>query len=301
MDQSSQKKSVMLDPIQVVIINASDGLSNVLKMDPDADVSKMDPDEYISKYVQPALQEQVDAHFAPAWGITAELIPHIKREDARSSINVMLGKYPQLADAWWLVLLDRPADEPDLIGVSGYHDVAPAPNMRPIAKVFVDTDRQHNRAWTKSASHELLEMLADPGMNSTVFRPTNEGVTRGQLYAYEVCDPCDADEYEIEVDGKRIQVSNFVYPAWFEWFRSKGTRCAHVKYENMEPFQLRPGGFNYVLEVPDGKEWYQTIRGWDDGSGYDIIFRTNQPVGSRRHRRILAGPWGGGRDIRVGG
>jgi hypothetical protein len=299
MEQSSQKKPVMLDPIQVVIINASDRLSDVLKRDPDADVSKMDPDEYISKYVQPALQEQVDAHFAPAWGITAELIPHIKREDARSDITVMLEKYPRLADAWWLVLLDRPTAEPKR-GVSGYHDVAPAPNRRPIAKVFVETDRNHNRAWTKSASHELLEMLADQGTNATIFRPTNEEATRGQLYAYEVCDPCDADRYEIPVDGKRIQVSNFVYPAWFEWFRSKGTRYAHVEYENMEPFQLRPGGFIYVLEVPGGNMWHEMSRGWDDGSGEDITFRLNPPVGSRRRRRVLAGPWGDA-STRLGG
>ena len=97
--------------------------------------------------------------------------------------------------------------------------MSPQSDKKPIAKVFVDTDRQSGRAWTISASHELLEMLVDPGMNLTVLRPTDEMATTGQLYAYEVCDPCDADEYVIQIHEKRIQVSNFVYPAWFEWFQ----------------------------------------------------------------------------------
>ena len=42
-----------------------------------------------------------------------------------------------------------------------------------------------------------------------------------QLYAYEVCDPCEDDSLGYHIDN--ILLSDFVYPAWFEGFRTESS------------------------------------------------------------------------------
>ena len=64
--------------------------------------------------------------------------------------------------------------------------------------------------WTITASHECLEMLADPYIDLSVFAMATD--TTGTLYAYEICDAVEAEQYD--VDG--VPVSDFVTPAWFE-------------------------------------------------------------------------------------
>lgn len=56
----------------------------------------------------------------------------------------------------------------------------------PLGKVFAGTDLKYGYTWSVTASHELLEMLADPNINLTVLLQNSE--TAGTLYAYEVCD-----------------------------------------------------------------------------------------------------------------
>jgi hypothetical protein len=56
-------------------------------------------------------------------------------------------------------------------------------------------------------SHELLETAADPGCN----RWADDGT--GQEHAFEVCDPCESDTYEL--DGTGVYVSDFVLPAYW--------------------------------------------------------------------------------------
>ena len=57
-----------------------------------------------------------------------------------------------------------------------------------------------------TASHELLEMMIDPGAQLWAQN------TNGCFYAYEMCDAVEDEEYEI--DG--IAVSDFVHPSFFE-------------------------------------------------------------------------------------
>jgi len=283
MYQSSEAKTVQITPIKVAVINASDHLRRL---------HGQENDKYIENVVQ-ALQKQVDEHFAPAWGITAKL-DFIGGDSARKCAD-MIKSCSWAKEAWWLVLLDNS----DIAWFTGYHDVTT--ERMPIGKVFVETNSQSRREWTTSASHELLEMLADPGMNLTVFKPTDkasEQSATGQLYAYEVCDPCDADQYSIEVNGQHISVSNFVYPAWFEWFQKRNiTQFDHKGSPNMnEPFKLLPGGFINVLDIPYGTGWRQI----SEDPGYDMRYRLRPLVGSRRERRILGGGWRGGGDIPSG-
>jgi len=57
----------------------------------------------------------------------------------------------------------------------------------------------------------------------------------GVLYAYEVCDACQAKEFGYRIDG--TLVSDFVYPAWFESFRKKGSTQFEWLKSDAEAFE----------------------------------------------------------------
>jgi hypothetical protein len=147
-----------------------------------------------------ALQAQVSNDFAAAWGIDAE-------------VKFVAGNQAE-PGSWALVIFDN-SDQP---GALGYHDLTA--DGLPLGKVFAGTDIQNGLQWTITASHELLEMLADPDIDLTVFVQPND--QSGRIYAYEVCDACEADNYGYAING--TMVSDFVFPAWFESFAPRAAR-----------------------------------------------------------------------------
>ena len=140
-----------------------------------------------------ALQTQVTRDFAPVWGIDARLV------------FVPKGHKPD-PHTWWLVLLD----DSDQAGALGYHDLTPT--GLPISKVFAKTDIDYKMQWSVTASHELLEMLADPEVNLTAFVQTGE--TAGYMYAFEMCDPVEDDSFGYDING--VKVSDFILPSYFQ-------------------------------------------------------------------------------------
>lgn len=172
-----------------------------------------------------ALQRQVSEHFAPAWGVDAAL-------------SFVAGGAKPLPGSWWLVILD----DSDQAGALGYHDLTD--EAMPLGKVFVKTAQDAGVKWTVTASHELLELLADPAINLTVCATENDNLV---LYAYEICDPCQADEFGYAIDG--VAVSDFLFPSWFETFHRAGAvpldYCGRVS----TPFALLPGGYANVLDT----------------------------------------------------
>ncbi len=226
--------------IKVAIINAS----TVLK---DGQV----------KAAVPALQTQVHRDFAPAWGIDADLS------------FVSKGAKPP-STSWWLTILDNS----DQAGALGYHDLTKA--GLPMGKVFAGSDIKLGYQWTVTASHELLEMLADPDINLTAF--VESSAQSGILYAYEVCDACEADEFAYKIDG--TPVSDFVYPAWFESFRKKGSAQFDYGRRIKKPFELLKGGYIGAYDVKAGGGWHQITT---EAGSYRYVIRPD--VGSRRERR----------------
>ena len=160
------------------------------------------------KPVVAALQTQVTRDFAPVWGVDADII------------FVAKGASPD-PQTWWLVLLD----DSDTEGALGYHDLNP--QGLPMAKVFAKTDIDNNMKWSVTASHELLEMLADPDINLTAFVQTSQ--MGGYMFAFEMCDAVEDDQYGYDID--EVTMSDFILPSYFQQSipASKWDFCGHLK------------------------------------------------------------------------
>lgn len=200
-----------------------------------------------------ALQIQVNRDFAPVWGIDA-------------AVRYVGLKEKPLPTEWALVILDN-SDQADALG---YHDLTKA--GLPIGKIFAKTDFQYGEQWSVTASHELLEMLADPAINLSVMVEGKDGSIK--LFGYEVCDACEADKLAYKIGD--VLVSDFVTPAWFETFRKTGPFDFQNKIK--KPFGLLPGGYIGLYVVGSG---------WTQITAEKVNMRARPPVGSRRERRTL--------------
>jgi hypothetical protein len=184
-----------------------------------------------------ALQKYVDKHLAPVWGTPARLVKTTKPKD----------------NAWTMIFVDTADDirnlRADLKKIFGKHaKEVVAYHMfkgHPIALVFAkavlagpsrlsDRDRI-----SLAASHELAEMLVDPGNNLWCERG------KGTLYAYEICDAVEAKHFP--VNG--LAMSNFVYPAFFEAFHKRNS----IQFDHMNtlkrPFQILKDGYAPVRKA----------------------------------------------------
>jgi len=205
-----------MSEIQVSIINASDTVSN---------------DE--CRALTDALQIQVSRDFAPAWRIDADLTFVPKEQKPTPG-------------TWWLSILDNT----DRAGVLGHHDLTP--DRLPVAKSFAGTDKRYGFEWTVTASHELLEMLANPDVNLSVLVHSDHGESK--LYAYEVCDPCEDDACAYSING--IKVCNFVYPAYFRTFQAPGgTKFDHLGRLTAPIPALLPGGYISAFDMSGTPGW----------------------------------------------
>jgi hypothetical protein len=117
-------------------------------------------------------------------------------------------------------------------------------NGQPIALVFVKTVlagpgrlRPRDKI-SMAASHELAEMLVDPGNNLWC-------EFRREFYAYEVCDAVEAKHFPVQ----GLAMSNFVYPAYFEIFRKpRSAQFDHMKLVN-RPLQILEDGYAPVKKA----------------------------------------------------
>ncbi len=119
----------------------------------------------------------------------------------------------------------------------GYHDLTS--EGLPIRKVFAASDLKAGTSWTVTASHELLEMLVDPNISLTVFVQNSNAA--GILCAYEVCDACEDDSLGYRIDN--VLLSEFVYPAWFESFRTESSTQFDPLNKIQKPFDLLVNGY----------------------------------------------------------
>src|SRR5664280_3565250 len=170
-----------------------------------------------------ALQKCYDRHFLPGCGFPVKLYN---------------TKKPKPTD-WQLLYVDTTLDAT----TDGYHDLT----LRglPVSYIFVKTVLENREAMSLTASHEIFEMVIDPIANQWA-----EG-KGGWEYAYEMCDAVEEDTFM--VDG--LEMSNFVYPTWFEPFKHP----RNTKYDHLgllkKPFSMTKGG--YIILKHGGKVAYR--------------------------------------------
>ena len=206
-----------------------------------------------------ALKVQLARDFNPVWGLDAAV-------DFYPANQVPAG-------TWQLGVFD----DSDQAGALGYHDVTE--DDLPIGKAFAGTDLQYKSSWTVTMSHELLEMLVDPGINLSASAPLDRTL---RFYAYEVCDACEDDQYGymINVNNTDILVSDFVYPAWFEYYRQPNSTQFDFQKKITQPFDLLSNGYISVLDLDAGVGWTNL-----DGNQAAAKITSRGQVGSRRERR----------------
>jgi hypothetical protein len=177
--------------------------------------------------VSAALQKQVTRDFAPIWGISATVDAFDKLED--------------MSVGYWPVLI---MDDIKTQGAAGVHEDK---NSQPFALVQYDQD------WALTASHECLEMLADPSGNRTT---GSSSIKHGQgkvNYLVEVCDPSEGAGYGYTVNG--ITVSDFYTPHYFDPKKASGVRYSYTGAIT-EPRQVLRGGYLSWAD-PSTDEWWQ--------------------------------------------
>jgi hypothetical protein len=197
----------------------------------------------------PAFQAAVSTDFKKHWNTGATL--------------KFIGQQTPPTGAWWLALLD----DSDQAGALGYHETDA--NDTPDGKVFAKTDLDYGYSLQVTLTHELFELLADPRIARC------EQTSATQMYALEVGDPVEADQYAYtrpSATGVPVKISDFITERWFDTSLTTGPFdfAGHLT----KPLQLLPGG--YVSIFVSGKGWTsKTMRGGElvDVSDDDNRFR----------------------------
>lgn len=185
--------------------------------------------------VAAALQKQASRDFGPIWKVNATVDAFDKLE----SVPV---------DYWPVILMDD-IEEP---GAAGYHT---DDQGQPFALVQVDD------SWPLTASHETLEMLADPFGSRTVAgapppgSPAPVKSLKRVNYLVEVCDPCEDAQFGYTVNG--ILLSDFITHHYYD---PKKKSSADYSFEGNihTPHQVLEGGY-VSFGNPVDNHWYQII------------------------------------------
>lgn len=174
-----------------------------------------------------ALQSQIVDDFYPIWGVTATV--RVATPDAppvAGETRIEFRRVPGVGDENALAVHD--VDE---------HGV-------PLARVFPFLCLIAQESTCAAASHEALELLADPLLRDCVQLPD------GRIAAKEVCDQVQTQTYK----KGDMAVSNFVTPQNF----APSTK-ADDRYDFLgklsKPFEVAEGGYAQVLDPSKG--WIQ--------------------------------------------
>jgi hypothetical protein len=113
--------------------------------------------------------------------------------------------------------------------------------------------------WSLTASHECLEMLADPfGRRMRAGRLLDQAIQLGLeprrvRYLVEICDPSESGQFSYQING--VQVSDFYTPHSFDPIQAPGVRYG-VTGALEAPRQVLEGG-DISWKDPVSKHWLQ--------------------------------------------
>lgn len=219
-----------MHPPKIVIVDHGSGVSEVEML-----------------HVAHALAYQATNHFG---------LPAPAGYGTGASCRVATAGAPPKPDEWLLGLFL----EPDQPGALGYHDRTDA--GLPLMKIFPKLDAQDGVPWSTTASHEVLETLADPELSLCAQAPD------GKIWAREVCDAVENDSYSYA----GVLLSNFVLPCYFEPAKSA------MKLDHMglvkTPYEIRSGGYG---------QWWDPSKGWVEVDNFQKAPRAARLASSVAH------------------
>src|SRR3954447_9808633 len=136
--------------------------------------------------VAAALQKQVVRDFGPVWDVQAAVSAIGRLED------VPLGYWP-------MIIVE------DVQDAAGYHTDQ---NGQPFALI------EYGTSWSLTASHECMEMLADPFGNRLMAGQSPKEDQDRVEFLVEVCDPSEDQSAGYRINN--ILVSDFYTPRFFD-------------------------------------------------------------------------------------
>jgi len=197
------------------------------------------PDVELSELtrVAAAIQKQITRDFAPIWNLDAGI--------------TAFGRVEDIPVDYWIVTLCYSVPE----GSGGHRDA----DGRPAA--FVEwTDN-----WSLTASHEVLEMLADPWGKRLVAGPSIKPGQGRVEYLIEVSDPCQSMDCAYAVNGETM--SDFYTPRFFDPVVADGVRYS-FSGKITEPRQVLKGGYLSWFDSAT-QHWWQAQ--WYDGANPNFV------------------------------
>jgi len=179
--------------------------------------------------VAAALQKQALRDFSAIWDLVATV-------DAFATLDDVPVGY------WPIIIMD----DIGAPGAAGYHT---DDHGQPFALV------QSGDGWPLTASHECLEMLADP-FGSRLVAGQSLMPDQGRVeYLVEVCDPSEDADNAYTVNS--ILVSDFYTPRFFDPVTVPGTRYSYTGAIE-KPRQVLRGGY-ISWHDPVSDHWFQQI------------------------------------------
>jgi hypothetical protein len=179
--------------------------------------------------VAAALQKQAIRDFDQIWGITATLDAFDRLED------VPIGYWPIIV-----------RDDIQVEGAAGVHL---DDNGQPFALV------QFSESWSLTASHEMLEMLADPMGNRLVAGQSPKQDQGRVEFLVEVADPPEDPQFGYTVNG--FLVSDFITQSFYDPVAAQGVRYSfggHIP----GPRQILTAGY-ISWHDPVSDHWWQQV------------------------------------------
>jgi hypothetical protein len=170
--------------------------------------------------VATALNLQVSRDFSPIWRVSA-------------TVSAFPGASNALPGVWPIFVVNNLPPSEGGVHLTKHH--------QPYALV------ETGPSWSLSASHECLEMLADPS-GSRLYASGAIAVEAGNIvdapgkfeYLVEVCDPSENDPFSYLIDG--VVVSDFYTPHFFDPKVSAGVRYSFTGALT-RPRQVLKGGY----------------------------------------------------------
>jgi hypothetical protein len=179
--------------------------------------------------VTAALQKQAIRDFQPIWDITATVDAFDRLED------VPIGYWPMIV-----------RDDIDVQGAAGVHL---DDDGQPFALI------QFSDSWSLTASHEMLEMLADPLGNRLVAGQSPKPDQGRVEFLVEVADPSEDPQFGYTVNG--MLVSDFLTQNFYDPVAATGVRYSfggHIP----GPRQIVQGGY-ISWHDPVSDHWWQQV------------------------------------------